>query len=75
MKTKMKMQAAVRIWLVIYPSITLFNYWLGGSIIHLPVYARTLIMTVILVPWMVFIAMPLLEKIVSKKSKTTHPHK
>jgi antibiotic biosynthesis monooxygenase (ABM) superfamily enzyme len=63
MKFKMKLLAAVKIWIVIYPSITLFLYFLGGPLSAMPLYLRTLLLTAILVPWMMFVGLPLLEKI------------
>lgn len=62
MKTKMKLMMALKIWAVIYPSITLFLYLLGEQISVFPLYMRTLILTLTLVPWMVFIGLPLLDK-------------
>lgn len=61
MKHKLKFIAALKIWLVIYPSITLFLFLFGQPLAPLPLYARTLILTIVLVPWMVFIGMPLLD--------------
>ena len=63
MKTKMKLKAALKIWLVIYPSITLFLYFLGPSLAALPLYVRTLILTVTLVPWIVFAGVPLVDRL------------
>lgn len=64
MKTRMKLIMAVKIWVVIYPSITLFLYFFGEQISGLPLYLRTLLLTLTLVPWMVFIAVPLVESLV-----------
>lgn len=61
MKTKMKLIAAIKIWLAIYPSITLFLYLLSKSSLDLPLYLRTLFLTVILVPWVVFICVPFID--------------
>jgi antibiotic biosynthesis monooxygenase (ABM) superfamily enzyme len=44
---------AVVVWLAIYPSLT-FLVWLAGpEIAHFPLALRTLVFTVVLVPWMV----------------------
>lgn len=75
MKTKMKLLAAFKIWVVIYPSITLFYMLFGAAMMSLPIYLRTLIMTMVLVPWMVFVAMPLLEKIFGKGAKPNGQNK
>ena len=51
------------VWIAIYPAITLASFLLGDRIQNLPLAIRTLIMTGILVPLMVFILLPLLAKI------------
>ena len=51
------------VWIAIYPAITLTSFLLGDVIQNLPLAIRTLIMTGILVPLMVFILLPLLGKI------------
>ncbi|PZX94227.1 hypothetical protein DOS84_06280 [Flavobacterium aquariorum] len=61
MKTKMKLMAALKIWVVIYPSITLFLYLLGKSSLEFPLYLKTLFLTLILVPWVVFIGVPFVD--------------
>ena len=61
MKTKMKLIAPLRIWAVIYPSITFFLYLFGDSLAVLPLYQRTFLLTFCLVPWMVFIGLPFLD--------------
>jgi antibiotic biosynthesis monooxygenase (ABM) superfamily enzyme len=72
MKTKMKLIASLKIWLVIYPSITLFLYLFGDPLSVLPLYQRTLILTVSLVPWIVFAGVPFVDliiRLVLKESK------
>lgn len=66
MKTKAKLMAAVKIWLVIYPSITLFLFLFGQDLAPMPLYLRTLVLTVILVPWMVFGGVPLVEALLKR---------
>lgn len=61
MKTKMKLIASLRIWVVIYPSITLFLYLFGETLSVLPLYLRTGILTLTLVPWMVFAGLPFVD--------------
>lgn len=68
MNWKMKLFAALRIWLVIYPSITIFLFFFGNLLSPLPLYQRTLILTAILVPWMVFAGLPLLDLLFKKLS-------
>jgi antibiotic biosynthesis monooxygenase (ABM) superfamily enzyme len=61
MKTKMKLIASFKIWLAIYPSITLFLFLFGETLSGLPLYVRTLILTLALVPWIVFAGVPLVD--------------
>ena len=66
MKTKFKFIAALKIWLVIYPSITLFLFLFAQSMAPLPLLVRTFILTITLVPWMVFIGVPAVDSIFRK---------
>lgn len=61
MKTKMKLIASLKIWAVIYPSITLFLYVFGEALSALPLYQRTFLLTISLVPWIVFVGVPLVD--------------
>lgn len=61
MKTKMKLIASLKIWSVIYPSITLFLYLFGEAIAVLPLYQRTFLLTIALVPWIVFAGVPFVD--------------
>ena len=69
MIAKARLLAAFRIWLVIYPSITLLLFLFGQQLSALPLYQRTFILTISLVPWMMFIALPLLELLIRQFSK------
>jgi antibiotic biosynthesis monooxygenase (ABM) superfamily enzyme len=60
-KTKMKLMASLKIWLAIYPSITLFLFLFGKAMTALPLYQRTFVLTVALVPWIVFIGVPFVD--------------
>ena len=64
MKTKMKLLASLKIWVVIYPSITLFLFLFGEALSILPLYQRTFLLTVALVPWIVFVGVPFVDSIV-----------
>ncbi|MCE3227523.1 MAG: hypothetical protein K0S32_2074 [Bacteroidetes bacterium] len=64
MKTKMKLLASLKIWIVIYPSITLFLYLFGPALSAFPIYVRTLILTLTLVPWVVFVGVPVVDLII-----------
>lgn len=61
---KAKLIASLKIWVVIYPSITLFLYLFGAALASMPLYQRTLLLTVSLVPWIVFVGMPFLDSII-----------
>jgi len=71
MKTKMKLLASLEIWVVIYPSITLFYGLFGEILSAVPLYLRTLILTIVLVPWIVFVGVPFVDMVVSKVSAKT----
>ncbi len=66
MKTKMKLIASLKIWVVIYPSITLFLSLLGPLLSPLPLYQRTFLLTITLVPWVVFVGIPLVDAILRR---------
>jgi antibiotic biosynthesis monooxygenase (ABM) superfamily enzyme len=61
MKRKARLIAALKIWVVIYPSITLFLFLFGKQLGTLQLYQRTFLLTVALVPWVVFVGVPLLD--------------
>lgn len=63
MKPKLKLIASLKIWVVIYPSITLFLFLFGKQLSGLPLYLRTLVLTVTLVPWMMFVGVPFVDRI------------
>jgi antibiotic biosynthesis monooxygenase (ABM) superfamily enzyme len=65
MKTKMKLIASLKIWAAIYPSITLFLFLFGETLSVLPLYQRTGILTLSLVPWVVFAGVPFVDYIAS----------
>ena len=66
MKTKAKLLMSLKIWLVIYPSITLFLYMFGQQLSSFPLYQRTFILTISLVPWIIFIGVPIVEVLIFK---------
>lgn len=73
MTTKAKIIQAIKIWIVIYPSITLFNIVFGDYLDNLPVYLKTLTLTVVLVPWMIFVGLPFVNRVQQKISKNEKP--
>ncbi|MCB0768131.1 MAG: hypothetical protein KDB95_13060 [Flavobacteriales bacterium] len=64
MRTKMKLMASLKIWVVIYPSITVFLALFGEPLSALPLYQRTFLLTVCLVPWIVFAGVPFVDRII-----------
>lgn len=64
MKNKARLLAALKIWVVIYPSITLFLFLFGQHLSVLPLYQRTFLLTITLVPWVVFVGVPLVDAVV-----------
>lgn len=75
MKLKLKLFASLKIWVVIYPSITLFLYLFGEVLAPMPLFLRTFLLTVSLVPWIVFIGVPLVDSIVRLISVITFKEK
>lgn len=71
MKTKMKLIASLKIWAVIYPSITLFLFLFGEALSVLPLYQRTFLLTISLVPWIVFVGVPFVDLIIRMFSPKT----
>jgi len=64
MKPPKKWKMAIVIWLAIYPLITTIFALLGKQLIQIePLPLRTLIITIIAVPIMVFILIPTLQKL------------
>ena len=59
----------LKIWVVIFPSITLFLSLFGPALSMLPLYQRTFILTVVLVPWMVFVGLPVIDAVIHRISK------
>ncbi len=76
MKTKMKLIASLKIWTVIYPSITLFLFLFGELLSVFPLYQRTFLLTIILVPWVMFVGVPMIDHIIRNvQHKTKHLNK
>lgn len=61
-----KYKLAIIAWLAIYPAITIIFWIFEDWLIMLPLVIRTFILTAALVPFMFFVGMPLLTKILSK---------
>lgn len=63
MKQPPKWKFALMVWIAIYPSITLVQLLIGKQLTNLALPIRTLIMTGILVPLMVYVLLPLVRKL------------
>lgn len=66
MKQPPKYKTALMIWVVIYPTINIIMLLLGNSLNEIALPLRTFIMTIILVPLMVYVLLPLANKLFSK---------
>jgi antibiotic biosynthesis monooxygenase (ABM) superfamily enzyme len=69
MKAKARLLMSLKIWMIIYPSITLFLFLFGQQLAVLPLYQRTFILTISLVPWMMFIGVPALDFLIKQLSR------
>ncbi len=67
-KKPQRWKMAVVIWLGIYPTITVVLATIGQYILplHIPIYLKTLPITLIVVSVMVFVVLPLLHKVFGK---------
>ena len=63
MKQTPKWKFSVMVWIAMYPAITLLTYLISDKINNLPLPIKTLIMTGILVPLMIFVSLSILRKI------------
>ncbi|TAI48821.1 hypothetical protein [Flagellimonas allohymeniacidonis] len=63
-----KLKNAVIVWVAIYPTITLIMVVFGEMLSELPIYLRTLILTLILVPAMVYFLIPFWTKVFNKQN-------
>jgi antibiotic biosynthesis monooxygenase (ABM) superfamily enzyme len=69
MKAKARLLMSLKIWMVIYPSITIFLFLFGKQLGGLPLYQRTFVLTISLVPWMMFIGIPFIDFLIRQFSK------
>jgi uncharacterized protein len=58
-------KSAVVIWLAIYPALTVTLFLLGPVLTPLPLVLRTLVLTVILVPAMVYLLVPGVQRLLA----------
>jgi antibiotic biosynthesis monooxygenase (ABM) superfamily enzyme len=58
-----KHQLALMIWVAVFPTLTVLNLLLGGSLTGLPVVLRTFVLATIAVPIVIYGAMPRLHRV------------
>ncbi len=64
MKPPKKWKLAILIWVAIYPTITCIFFFFGKYLIQInPLPLRTLAITLVIVPLMVFVLLPQLQKL------------
>ncbi len=66
---KSKFKLALKIWLAIYPSITLFLYLFGENLSTFSLPMKTLVLTLVLVPWIIFAGVPTIDFFINILSK------
>ena len=58
-----KHQLALMIWLAVFPTLTVLNLTIGGSLKDLPIVARTFVLATIAVPIVIYGVMPHLHRL------------
>ena len=58
-----KLKTSIIVWVAIYPTITVIQYFFGDILVELPLAVRTLILTAVLVPSMVYLLIPFWTKV------------
>ncbi len=71
MKTRAKLIASFKIWVVIYPALTLFLHVFREPLSGMPLFLRTLLMTASLVPMIVFVGVPMVDYFIRLFSQKT----
>jgi uncharacterized protein len=61
-----KYKTSIVVWLAIYPLITLILWLFGPYLMQIPLPLRTLLLTAVLVPIMVYGAIPLWQRILRR---------
>ncbi len=63
-----KLKSTFIIWIAIYPAITAILLLFGEYLNELPILIRTFVLTIILVPSMVYVLIPFWTKILDSKT-------
>jgi uncharacterized protein len=65
-------KTAIVVWLAIYPTITLVLWLAGPSIADWPLALRTLAITAVVVPLMVYLLMPAFQRLLKPWLRPPH---
>lgn len=68
-----KLKNAFVVWISIYPAITFITFVFGNPLSRLPLSLRTLVLTVVLVPLMVYVLVPFWAKVIQRASALMNP--
>ena len=63
-----KHQLALMIWLAVFPTLTVINLTIGGTLRDLPIVARTFVLATIAVPIVIYGVMPHLHRLRARLS-------
>ena len=63
-----KHQLALMIWLAVFPTLTVLNLTIGGTLRDLPIVARTFVLATIAVPIVIYGVMPHLHRLRTRLS-------
>jgi antibiotic biosynthesis monooxygenase (ABM) superfamily enzyme len=63
-----KHQLALMIWLAVFPTLTVLNLTIGGTLRDLPIVARTFVLATIAVPIVIYGVMPHLHRLRARLS-------
>ncbi|WP_298545689.1 hypothetical protein [uncultured Aquimarina sp.] len=66
-----KVRQTIIVWIAIYPTITIIQYFFENLLNTFRLEIRTLILTVVLVPLMVYVLVPFWTKILTKTKKNS----
>lgn len=69
-----KHRQALVVWIAIYPTITLIQWLFGAYLQALPLPLRTLALTGVLVPLMIYVLVPVLNAAIDHVWGTEEPH-
>ena len=68
-----KHQLALMIWVAVFPTLTVLNLVLGGTLTGLPVVLRTFVLATIAVPIVIYGVMPQLHRLRARLISTRLP--